>query len=178
MDRPTSGRLFYRGEPIHEAGGGRLTLYRRHAIGFVFQFYNLLPNLTAFENIRLAADLVDQPLDPNELLNDLELQEKSDNFPTQLSGGQQQRIAIARAVVKNPDILLCDEPTGALDFVTGLQVLQLLAQMNQKLAKTVMIITHNQAMAAMANRVFHLLDGRIEKIVVNERQLPPEEVPW
>ncbi len=178
MDRPTSGRLYYRDAPIHEATARQLTLYRRKAVGFVFQFYNLLPNLTASENIRLAAELVDKPLDVKDLLEDLALIEKADNFPAQLSGGQQQRIAIARAAVKNPDILLCDEPTGALDFATGLQVLKLLQLLNRKLGKTVMIITHNQAMAGIADRVFHLKDGRIETITVNAQPVDPEEIVW
>lgn len=178
MDRPTSGRLYYRNTPIHEATARQLTLYRRKAVGFVFQFYNLLPNLTASENIRLAAELVDKPLDVKDLLEDLTLIEKADNFPAQLSGGQQQRIAIARAAVKNPDILLCDEPTGALDFATGLQVLKLLQLLNHKLGKTVMIITHNQAMAGIADRVFHLKDGRIETITVNAHPVNPEEIIW
>lgn len=178
MDRPTSGELYYKGEAVHGASPHQLTLYRRRVVGFVFQFYNLLPNLTALENILLAGDLVENPMDARELLAHLSLEDKADSFPAQLSGGQQQRIAIARAAVKNPDLLLCDEPTGALDFATGLQVLQLLVEMNQQYGKTVMIITHNQAMAAMANRVFHLKDGRIEKIVVNEKTVSPEEVPW
>jgi len=178
MDRPTSGALYYRGKPIHEASARQLTLYRRKAVGFVFQFYNLLPNLTALENIRLAAELVENPLNAQDLLAELTLGDKGDNFPAQLSGGQQQRIAIARAAVKNPDILLCDEPTGALDFATGLQVLQLLRHLNRKLGKTVMIITHNQAMAGIANRVFHLKDGRIESITVNANPVAPEEAAW
>lgn len=178
MDRPTAGELYYKGEAVHGATPHQLTLYRRKVVGFVFQFYNLLPNLTALENILLAGDLVENPMDAQELLVHLSLEDKADSFPAQLSGGQQQRIAIARAAVKNPDLLLCDEPTGALDFATGLQVLQLLVEMNQRYGKTVMIITHNQAMAAMANRVFHLKDGRIEKIVVNEKTVSPEEVPW
>ena len=178
MDRPTSGKLYYRDKPIHEATARQLTMYRRKAVGFVFQFYNLLPNLTASENIRLAAELVEKPMDVKALLKDLDLGEKANNFPAQLSGGQQQRIAIARAAVKNPDILLCDEPTGALDFATGLQVLKLLQDINKKLGKTVMIITHNQAMAAMGNRVFHLKDGRIEQITVNEKPVDPEAIVW
>lgn len=178
MDRPTSGQLFYKDQAIHLADAKQLTLYRRHAVGFIFQFYNLLPNLTALENIRLAADLVSNPLDTMELLEDLDLQDQAHRFPSQLSGGQQQRVAIARATVKNPDLLLCDEPTGALDVATGLQVLQLLVRMNQRLGKTVMMITHNQAMAAIAHRVFYLKDGQIEHIETNHKPLAPEEVSW
>jgi len=178
MDRPTAGELYYKNQPLHLADAGELTMYRRHAVGFIFQFYNLLPNLTALENVLLAAELVPEPLDPEDLFKELDILDQAQRFPSQLSGGQQQRIAIARAAVKNPDLLLCDEPTGALDFTSGLQVLQLLVRLNQRLGKTVMMITHNQAMAAIAHRVFYLKDGRIEKVVVNEKPLPPEEVTW
>ena len=178
MDRPSSGEVYYRDQPIHQADDRRLTRYRRKAVGFVFQFYNLLPNLTAVENIRLAADLSENPLNPDEILRQIELDDRAGHFPSQLSGGQQQRVAIARAVAKNPDILLCDEPIGALDFSTGLQVLKLLREFNKAYQKAVLIITHNSGIAHMADRVFYLRDGRLEKIVVNENPLQPEEVSW
>ena len=147
-------------------------------MGFVFQFYNLIPNLTARENILLASELSRQPIPIAKLLDSIGLDDRADHFPSQLSGGQQQRVAIARALAKNPAILLCDEPTGALDFTTGLQVLKLLKGFNQEYGKTVAIITHNAGIGAMADRVFHIKDGLIEKIVENENPLSPEEVSW
>jgi len=178
MDRPTQGELFYRNRPLHLADNRELTLYRRGTIGFVFQFYNLMPNLTAMENILLATEIASDPLPAEQVLRDVGLLERKDHFPSQLSGGEQQRIAIARAVAKNPDILLCDEPTGALDFSTGLSVLRVLLDFNQKYGKTVAIITHNAGIADIANRVFTLKDGEIIQIKVNEKPIPPEEVNW
>jgi putative ABC transport system ATP-binding protein len=178
IDTPTSGRVLYRGQDISGYGTKQLTLYRRQAVGFVFQFYNLMQNLTAKENIALAAELSKSPIKPDELLKQIELFDRADHFPSQLSGGQQQRVAIARAIAKNPDILLCDEPTGALDFTTGVQVLRLLRDFNKRSGKTVIIITHNAGIGDMADRVFYIKDGAVAKTTVNENPLPPEEVAW
>lgn len=178
IDQVTSGELFYRGNAMHNANEKNLTAYRRNSIGFVFQFYNLIPNLTARENIALAAELSPHPISPDELLEKVGLKDRSDHFPSKLSGGQQQRVAIARAIAKNPDILLCDEPTGALDFTTGIQVLHILKDFNQQYGKTVVIITHNAGIAHMGDRVFYIKDGLIDRLVINEKPMPPEEVSW
>jgi putative ABC transport system ATP-binding protein len=178
MDGPTSGELFYKGTPLHTMSQRALTLYRRSAVGFVFQFYNLMPNLTARENVELSAQIAKNPLGVDEILEDVGLSDRADHFPSQLSGGQQQRVAIARAIVKNPDMLLCDEPTGALDFSTGLSVLNVLRDFNQKYKKTVVIITHNAAIGEIADRVFTIKDGMLIHIKENERPLRPEEVSW
>lgn len=178
MDRPTGGEIYYRGQAIHNANDRELTRYRRDTIGFVFQFYNLMPNLTALENVQLASEIAQDPLPPEEVLKDIELLDRKDHFPSQLSGGQQQRIAIARAIAKNPDILLCDEPTGALDFMTGISVLNVLRNFNKKYRKTVVIITHNAGIAAIADRVFTLKDGEIMSVVTNDSPVSPEEVSW
>lgn len=178
MDTASSGEIYYGEQPLHQANERILTEYRRHMIGFVFQFYNLMPNLTAFENIQLSTQIARKPLNPMEVLAQVGLAERADHFPAQLSGGEQQRVAIARAVAKNPEILLCDEPTGALDFSTGIQVLKLLREFNKTMGKTVMIITHNAGIANMADRVFYIKDGRLERIQVNEHPLDPEEVSW
>jgi putative ABC transport system ATP-binding protein len=178
MDRPTGGKLFYRGKPLHQAGDKELTLYRRHQVGFVFQFYNLMPNLTALENINLSVQIASDPLSPTELLAKVGLADRADHFPSQLSGGEQQRVALARALAKNPKILLCDEPTGALDYSTSIQVLELLKEACEAYAKTVVIITHNTAIAQMAHRVFYLKDGKLERIEENQTPLSPEKVTW
>ncbi|GAU77203.1 ABC transporter ATP-binding protein [Fusibacter sp. 3D3] len=178
MDQATEGEIFFRGKALHNATDKVLTQYRRNAIGFVFQFYNLIPNLTAFENVKLSVELSKEPLDIDMVLNEVDLLDRSDHFPSQLSGGQQQRVAIARAIAKNPDILLCDEPTGALDFSTGLSVLNLLKKFNKTYKKTVVIITHNAGIGKIGDRVFYIKDGQIEKVVVNEKPLSPEEVTW
>lgn len=178
MDTASSGEIYYREQPLHKATEKILTEYRRNAVGFVFQFYNLMPNLTAYENIQLSTQIAKNPLEPMDVLQQVGLADRADHFPAQLSGGEQQRVAIARAVAKNPEILLCDEPTGALDFSTGIQVLKLLREFNKTMGKTVMIITHNAGIAGMADRVFYIKDGRLEKIQVNEHPLEPEEVSW
>ncbi|MCL2548555.1 MAG: ABC transporter ATP-binding protein [Symbiobacteriaceae bacterium] len=178
IDTVTSGEVFYRGQAMHAATEKNLTSYRRNSIGFVFQFYNLIPNLTARENIALAAELSPQPIPPDELLERIGLKDRADHFPSKLSGGEQQRIAIARAVAKNPDLLLCDEPTGALDFTTGIQVLRILKDFNIQYGKTVVIITHNAGIANIANRVFYIRDGLIDRLVINEKPASPEEVSW
>ncbi len=178
IDKVTSGEVFYNDKNITQLNDKQLTLYRRSAIGFIFQFYNLVPNLTAYENILLASDLSTNPLDVNKLLEQVDLFDKKDNFPAQMSGGQQQRVAIARALSKNPDILLCDEPTGALDIKTGADVLKLLKDFNETYNKTVVIITHNSVISEMADRVFYIKDGLLDKIVENENPKKPEEVVW
>jgi putative ABC transport system ATP-binding protein len=178
MDSPTSGELYFRDQSIHNANEKALTLYRRDAIGFIFQFYNLMPNLTAYENVKLSTEISKNPLDVDKVLKDIALWDRKNHFPSQLSGGQQQRIAIARAVAKNPDILLCDEPTGALDISTGIIVLELLLKFKMEYGKTVVIITHNAEIAKIADRVFFLKDGLIEKIVKNDVAVSPREVVW
>jgi putative ABC transport system ATP-binding protein len=178
IDAATSGELFYDGQDLAGANERVLMRYRRHAVGFVFQFYNLMPNLTARENVKLATDIAQKPLDINTVLEDVGMTDRISHFPSQLSGGQQQRIAIARAVAKNPRILLCDEPTGALDVTTGIQVLKVLRHFNRTYQKTVVIITHNASIAGMADRVFTMRDGKIAQIQVNAHPVEPEEVAW
>lgn len=178
IDKPTSGSVLFNQKNISDATEKELTLYRRSAVGFVFQFYNLIPNLTARENIILASEMSKNPIPPDELLENIGLSDRGNHFPAQLSGGQQQRIAIARAVSKNPSILLCDEPTGALDFQTGIQVLRILKDFSQTYKKTVIIITHNAAIGEMGDRVFNVKDGLIDSVTVNEKPVPPEEVNW
>ncbi len=178
IDKPTTGEILFQNKNIAVASNRELTNYRRYAVGFVFQFYNLIPNLTARENITLATELSKNPIPADELLKSIELDDRGGHFPSQLSGGQQQRVAIARALAKNPEILLCDEPTGALDFQTGIQVLKLLKSFNATYKKTVVIITHNAGIGAIGDRVFHIKDGLIEKIVPNEQPISPEDVSW
>ncbi|MCL2165006.1 MAG: ABC transporter ATP-binding protein [Oscillospiraceae bacterium] len=178
IDSATEGEIYYRGDPIHSAKESKLTHYRRNSIGFVFQFYNLIPNLTARENIVLASELSQSPIPADELLSKINLAERANHFPSKMSGGEQQRVAIARAVAKNPDILLCDEPTGALDFSTGVQVLNILKGFNRDYGKTVIIITHNAGIAEIADRVFYIKDGLIDRIVENDNPVSPEEVGW
>ena len=178
IETATEGELYYAGEPLKWDDKKTLTEYRRRHIGFVFQFYNLMPGLTALENVELAAQLSADPLDPEELICQVGLGDRKNHFPSKLSGGQQQRVAIARALCKNPDILLCDEPTGALDSQTGVQILKLLSDFNHRYKKTVVVITHNQKIAQIADRVFFFKDGELEKIEVNETPRKPEEVDW
>jgi putative ABC transport system ATP-binding protein len=178
MDQAGAGELYYRQEALHLASEKKLTLYRRHTVGFIFQFYNLMPNLTALENVQLAAEIADNPLDAAAILEEVGLRERAGHFPSQLSGGEQQRVAVARSVVKNPEILLCDEPTGALDFATGIQVIKLLKNFQLKYQKTVMVITHNAGIAQIADRVFQMKDGRLAKIYSVETPVAPEEVSW
>jgi len=178
IDRATAGSVLINNQDIAKATERDFTYYRRTEVGFVFQFYNLIPNLTAKENIALAGELSAQPIPTDELLEAIGLSDRANSFPTQLSGGQQQRIAIARALTKNPSILLCDEPTGALDHTTGIQVLRLLKDFNEKYNKTVVIITHNASIGQMGNRVFHVKDGLIDKIDVIENKISPEEISW
>jgi putative ABC transport system ATP-binding protein len=178
IDQPTTGKIIYRDKDISAVSERDLTKYRRSSVGFVFQFYNLIPNLTAKENILLASELSSNALPVTELLETIGLTDRGGHFPSQMSGGQQQRVAIARAVAKNPEILLCDEPTGALDFSTGLQVLKILKEFNQKHKKTVVIITHNSGIGEMADRVLYIKDGLVDHIVINDAPVDPEEVSW
>ncbi|MFV0502934.1 MAG: ABC transporter ATP-binding protein [Lachnospirales bacterium] len=178
IDKPTNGDVIYRGESIVNYNERKLTNYRRDAIGFVFQFYNLVPNLTAKENILLASRLSNNPLNVDEILSEIELEDRANHFPSQMSGGQQQRVAIGRAIAKNPDILLCDEPTGALDLSTGVNALKLLKKFNVQYKKTIAIITHNKSIGEMADRVIYVKDGKIHKIESNQNPKNPEEVIW
>jgi len=178
IDTPTEGEILYGNKNISAASDKELTKYRSSAIGFVFQFYNLLQDLTAKENIALAASLSNDPIDTNELLDKIGMTEYAGHFPAQMSGGQQQRIALARALAKNPRILLCDEPTGALDSTTGVQVIRLIKDFNIVYKTTVVIITHNTGMGAIADRVFHIRDGLLDKVIENNTPKQPEEVVW
>lgn len=178
IETVSKGTVYYEGVPLSWEDSRALTAYRRAHAGFVFQFYNLMPGLTALENVQLAAELSGNPLDPEMLLGQVGLSDRADHFPSRLSGGQQQRVAIARALCKNPDILLCDEPTGALDSITGSQILKLLSDFNREYNKTVILITHNENIAGIADRVFYFKDGYLERIHVNDRPLKPEEVAW
>ncbi len=178
MDVPTSGELYVNGEDIAKYTSKQLTDFRRNSVGFVFQFYNLMPNLTAKENVELASELKKDSYSPEESLIKVGLGDRMDNFPAQLSGGEQQRVSIARAVCKNPDIILCDEPTGALDYSTGKMILQLLQDFCRNENKTVIIVTHNSALADMGDRVVHIKNGHIENIGINENPKPIEEISW
>jgi putative ABC transport system ATP-binding protein len=178
LDTPSSGQVFYHGGNLTEAGEAELTDYRRRHVGFVFQFYNLIPSLTAEENVALVTDIVDNPLAPAEALALVGLSQRTDHFPAQLSGGEQQRIAIARAVAKRPDILLCDEPTGALDFRTGVRVLEVIRRVNRELGTSTAVITHNAPVGEMADRVVTLSDGRIQSERRNPHPKAPEELSW
>ncbi len=178
IETASSGIVEYGGEPLNWEDKLWLTQFRRNHIGFIFQFYNLLPGLTALENIALSAELSEHPLNPAELLDKVGLSDRADHFPNRLSGGEQQRIAIARALCKNPDLLLCDEPTGALDSATGVQVLKLLEEFCREYKKTVVIITHNQDIAKIADRVFFFRDGQIDRIEQNEHPIKPGEIIW
>jgi putative ABC transport system ATP-binding protein len=175
---PTSGTVTYRGQNLTSADERALTMYRRRHVGFVFQFYNLIPSLTARENVALVTDIVENPMAPEDALRLVGLADRLDHFPSQLSGGEQQRVAIARAVAKRPDVLLCDEPTGALDIATGILVLEAIDQVNREIGTTTAVITHNSAVAGIANRVVALSDGRIATVRENERKLKPAELQW
>lgn len=178
MDTPTSGEVLVEGHDISHYSPKELAKYRRHDIGFVFQFYNLIPNLTALENVEMASQLSSNPRDPAEVLADVGLAERKANFPAQLSGGEQQRVAIARAICKNPKLLLCDEPTGALDYNTGKQILGLLEKAGRRDGMAVVIITHNSALTKMADRVIKIKNGSIESIEKNEKITPVSEIEW
>ena len=178
MDTLTSGKVLLDGRDISRYSSKALTKYRRYDIGFVFQFYNLVPNLTALENVELAAQLSKRPLQPRKVLKQVGLAGRMNNFPAQLSGGEQQRVAIARALAKNPKLLLCDEPTGALDYNTGKAILKLLQDTAREKGITVVIITHNQAITAMADRIIEIKNGMVASKRINDNVIPVEEIEW
>jgi len=178
LDRPSVGEALFGDHNLTAASDADLTRYRREHVGFVFQFYNLIPSLTAQENVELVTDIVEHPMPAREALSLVGLAERCDHFPSQLSGGEQQRVAIARAIAKRPDVLLCDEPTGALDYSTGLLVLEVIAKINRDLGTTAIVITHNASIAGMADRVLHLGGGRIAKIETNAHKVSPSELRW
>ena len=178
LDTPSAGTLNYLDHDLTDAGDADLTEFRREHVGFVFQFYNLIPSLTALENVQLVTEISPNPMDPLEALKLVGLAERIHHFPAQLSGGEQQRVAIARAIAKQPDMLLCDEPTGALDFRTGKLVLEVLDRINRELGTTIAVITHNAAIAGMAHRVVYISSGQITHIETNDKRLSPEEIRW
>ncbi len=178
MDQASAGELYFQETPLHNAGEAGLTVYRRNEVGFIFQFYNLMPNLTAYENVHLSVQIAANPLDIDTLLDQVGLSDRKEHFPSQLSGGEQQRVAIARALAKNPRLLLCDEPTGSLDLPTGKQILKLLRDFCSQYNKAVVVITHNTNISYMADRVIYLKDGLVEGIKENTEPLPPEKVSW
>jgi len=178
MDKPSGGQVFFKQEELSLVGEDRLTQYRRNEVGFVFQFYNLMPDLTAKENVELAAGLVDNPLPAAEVLKEMGLGDRMNHFPSQLSGGEQQRISIARAAAKNPHLLLCDEPTGALDYQTGKLILGLLSRINRHRGSTVVIVTHNTGIGSMANRIVRMRSGKIVEISENQNPVSPERIDW
>lgn len=178
MDNATGGSYLIGNEDVAKYDFKELSRFRREDIGFVFQFYNLMPNLTALENVQLAASVAKNPFDSEKILEEVGLEKRAFNFPSQLSGGEQQRVAIARAIVKNPRLLLCDEPTGALDSKTGAQILKLLHDVSLNYKKTVIIVTHNQKIAECATRVIRIFDGKIISDVINEHPINPEKVDW
>lgn len=178
MDTLTEGKVFLDGEEISAYNKKQLTGYRRHEVGFVFQFYNLVQNLTALENVELASQICREPLRAEDVLTDVGLKERMKNFPAQLSGGEQQRVAIARALAKNPKLMLCDEPTGALDYNTGKAVLKLLQDTCREKGKTVVVITHNQALTAMADRIITVKSGTVQSMVMNEHIVRVEDIEW
>ena len=178
LDTATDGEVYYRDQELTHADEARLTEYRRYHVGFVFQFYNLMPSLTARENVAAVTEIARDPMTPEDALALVKLQHRMDHFPAQLSGGEQQRIAIARAIAKNPAVLLCDEPTGALDSETGVLVLEALERANRELGTTTALITHNAGIAAMADRVVHIMDGRIGSVQRNAQRRPASELSW
>ena len=178
LDWPTRGRILFGGRNLAEATAAELTAYRRKEVGFIFQFFNLVPTLTARENVQLAADLARHPRHVDDVLEKVGLAERGDHFPAQLSGGEQQRVAIARAICKSPSLLLCDEPTGSLDFRTGKHMLRLLVDLNRQWNTTVIVITHNTALSGVADRIVHLRSGEITDVEENRSPIAPEEVVW
>lgn len=178
MDTATSGNVYVDGNKISNYRGKKLITYRREDVGFVFQFYNLMQNLTALENVELATQICKNPIDASTVLDEVGLSDRKNNFPAQLSGGEQQRVAIARALAKNPKLLLCDEPTGALDYVTGKAILKLLQDTCRQKKMTVIIITHNTAITPMADRVIHIRNGKVKKIVENNNPMSIEDIEW
>ena len=178
LDIPTSGELYFEDHALHGASDDALTTYRREHVGFVFQFYNLIPSLTVAENVALVTDIAGDPMPVDEAVALVGLASRAHHFPSQLSGGEQQRVAIARAIAKRPQLLLCDEPTGALDYATGKLVLDVIARINRELGTTALVITHNAAIGGMADRIVRLADGRIASIEVPPRRLTPAELSW
>lgn len=178
LDLPTGGRVFFRDQDLTRASERELTLFRREHVGFVFQFYNLVPSLTARENVALVTEIAQHPMTPEEALDRVGLTPRMDHFPSELSGGEQQRVAIARAIAKRPDVLLCDEPTGALDSKTGIQVLEALHEVNRDLGTATVLITHNAAIRRIAHRVVTLADGKVTSDAVNRDRALPSEVSW
>src|SRR5262245_57773218 len=178
LDVPTSGQVIYQDRDLTKAGEAALTEYRRTHVGFVFQFYNLIPSLTARENVALVTEIVPNPMTPERALDLVGLGQRLDHFPAQLSGGEQQRVAIARAIAKRPDVLLCDEPTGALDITTGIVVLEALDRVNRELGTATVVITHNAAIAGMSNRVVRLADGRVASVGMNPQKTPVRDLQW
>jgi putative ABC transport system ATP-binding protein len=178
LDRPTSGRLFFKQTELTKLSERELTSYRRRHVGFVFQFYNLIPSLTAYENVALVTEIASHPMAPDEALALVGLEGRINHFPSQMSGGEQQRVAIARAIAKRPEVLLCDEPTGALDSKTGMRVIEALLAINQQLGTTTLIITHNASIQGIADRVISFADGRISRISENAQRRPAAEISW
>ena len=178
MDTITSGEIWVDGADISKYNAKQLTKYRRFDVGFVFQFYNLVPNFTALENVELANQISKNPLNAKDIMEEVGLSERLDNFPAQLSGGEQQRVSIARALAKNPKLMLCDEPTGALDYNTGKTILKLLSDMCKEKEMTVIVITHNQAIAPMADRIINIKNGKVEKVEMNESPVSIDEIEW
>ena len=178
MDTLTSGRVYLDGEEISSYQRKQLTTYRRYDVGFVFQFYNLMPNLTALENVEIAVEICKNHLKPEEVLDEVGLSDRLNNFPAQLSGGEQQRVSIARAIAKNPKLLLCDEPTGALDYATGKKILKLLHDVSKQRKRLVIVVTHNSALKDMADKVIYIKSGQIERIETNPEPVPIEEIEW
>ena len=178
LDTPTSGEIHFEDHDLTQAEEHELTLFRREHVGFVFQFYNLIPSLTARENVALVTEIAASPMAPEEALGIVGLEDRMDHFPAQLSGGEQQRVAIARAIAKQPEILLCDEPTGALDSETGILVLEAIERVNRELGTSTAVITHNSIVAGMADRVIHIADGRIASVEVNAERRPARELSW
>jgi putative ABC transport system ATP-binding protein len=178
MDSPTSGKVFFGDEEITGFDEKKLTEFRRSRVGFVFQYYNVMANLTAEENVELAMEIVENPLPIDEVIEAVGLSGRKDHFPSQLSGGEQQRVSIARAIAKNPDLLLCDEPTGALDYNTGIAIMALLSKLNREMGKTLIVITHNSDIALMADRVIRMRSGRIIENTVNKNPVKAEEIKW
>lgn len=178
LDVPSDGEVLYRGQDMSQFDENQLTWYRREHVGFVFQFYNLIPSLTAWENVALITEIAQDPMTPEEALDIVELGDRMDHFPSQMSGGEQQRVAIARAIAKRPDVLLCDEPTGALDLRTGIVVLEAIESVNRELGTTTAVITHNAVISDMANRVIELSDGQINSIRTNEELCTARDLKW
>ena len=178
LDLPTTGQVIYGGNDLVKASERQITAYRRYHVGFVFQFYNLIPSLTAKENVAVVTEIARDPMTPEQALDIVQLGDRMDHFPAQLSGGEQQRVAIARAIAKRPDVLLCDEPTGALDSSTGIVVLEALAKVNRELGTTTALITHNATISGMADRVIHFSDGFIESIDQNTEKIAPQALSW